>query len=61
MILYDFVANYDSQTKVKIIQKEDVLFEGSIDPLEKLLKAKVCKHGCLNDNGELVITVAEYV
>lgn len=37
-----------------VMSESHVLFEGSIDPLEKLLKAKVCKHGCLNDKAMIL-------
>ena len=61
MELKDFIGRLDSQTKVKIIQNDEVLFEGTGDILEKLLKAKVKKHGCASVDGSLVINVDEYV
>lgn len=61
MELKEFIEHFDSKTKVRIIEKDELLFEGNAEILEKLLKAKVKKHGCEKSDDGMVINVAQYV
>lgn len=61
MELKEFVENFDSQTKIKIVENDEVLFEGNADVLEKLLRAKVKKQGCSKEDDVMVVKVAQYV
>lgn len=61
MDLKEFIENFDAQTKVKIVEKDEILFEGSVEVLEKLLRAKVKKHGCSKAEEFMVVNVAQYV
>jgi len=60
MELKEFVENFDPNTTLRIVQKDEVLYEGKVEPLAKLLNYKV-----LNRSGKLVdgmtqIEVREY-
>ena len=60
MELKEFVENFDSQTKVRIIWGEEMLFEGNVDILVKLLKAKVKSRGCERQNDSIFINVSSW-
>ena len=41
MELREFVDNFDSSETMRIVQKEEVLYEGKIETLAKLLNCRV--------------------
>ena len=41
MELREFVDNFDSSETIRIVQKEEVLYEGKIETLAKLLSCRV--------------------
>ena len=41
MELREFVDNFDSSETIRIVQKEEVLYEGKIETLAKLLHCRV--------------------
>lgn len=41
MELREFVDNFDSSETIRIVQKEEVLYEGKIETLVKLLHCRV--------------------
>ena len=61
MELKELIENFEAQTKVKIVEKDEILFEGSVEILEKLLRSKVKKHGCNKTEECMVVNVAQYV
>lgn len=61
MDLKELIENFEAQTKVKIVENDEILFEGSVEVLEKLFRAKVKKHGCNKTEECMVVNIAQYV
>ncbi len=61
MELKEFIEHFDAETNVKIVEKDELLFEGKVEILVKLLNAKVKKHGCDNTEKGMVVNVEELV
>lgn len=61
MGLKEFIENFNSETNVRIVEKDELLFEGKAEILVRLLKAKVKKHGCDKTENGMIVNVAEFV
>lgn len=60
MELKEFVENFDPNGTIRIVQKDEVLYEGKIEPLVKLLNYKVLKRSGTIVDGITQIEVREY-
>lgn len=60
MELKEFLEKFDLETRVKIIEKEELIFEGKVATLDKILRAKIITHGCKKPGNEPIITMEVY-
>ena len=60
MELKELVENFDPNGTIRIVQKDEVLYEGKIEPLVKLLNYKVLKRSGKLVDGMTQIEVREY-
>ncbi len=44
MYLKEFLENYNGEEQIRILAKEEVIFEGEIGKLQKLLEYEVNRH-----------------
>ena len=60
MKLNDFVVDFEDDVKIRVMEKEDLLYEGDIQILNKMLSYNIKKGSAKFVDGALQVEVSKY-